>query len=241
MSELLDAVEKLGDTIIKRNANKKKIYISGKMRGIKDFNREAFYKAEEELTDLGYEVFNPVRVDEEINGWNLKSADGNVNDLPDFTTNDFDKIIKQDVDGVLSCDLMYMLAGWETSQGAKAEKTIAEWKGLEILYQIKHESTGNTKIVDLTAEERKQHPLASGVLDYFPDALLAVAHCSYKGNQQHNPDKALHWDRSKSGDESDALMRHFMERGTIDTDGIAHTAKVAWRALAMLQKELENQ
>ena len=89
-------------------------------------------------------------------------------------------------------------------------------------------------------KERKNVPIASGVLDYFPDALAAVAALSRAGNEQHNPGKPLHWDRDKSGDEADALMRHFMERGTIDTDGIRHSAKVAWRALALLQKELEE-
>ena len=91
------------------------------------------------------------------------------------------------------------------------------------------------------ATERKQCPVATGVIDYFPDALAAVAHCSWVGNEQHNPGSKLHWDRSKSGDESDALMRHFLERGTMDTDGVRHSAKVAWRALAMLQKEIEEE
>jgi hypothetical protein len=89
------------------------------------------------------------------------------------------------------------------------------------------------------AAVRKGRPIATGVLDYFPDALLAVAELSRVGNEQHNPGKPLHWDRSKSADESDALIRHFMERGTFDTDGILHDTKVAWRALAMLQKRLE--
>jgi hypothetical protein len=62
---------------------------------------------------------------------------------------------------------------------------------------------------------------------------------SFVGNRQHNGDCPLRWDRSKSTDEADALMRHFVERGTIDSDGTRHTSKVAWRALAMLQKELE--
>jgi len=86
---------------------------------------------------------------------------------------------------------------------------------------------------------RKAIPIASGCLDYFPEALAAVAECSRKGNEQHNPGQPLRWDRSKSGDESDALIRHFLERGTTDSDGIPHSAKVAWRALAMLQKEIE--
>jgi hypothetical protein len=89
------------------------------------------------------------------------------------------------------------------------------------------------------AEGRKQHPVASGVLDYFPDALVAIAHLSYKGNEQHNPGQPLHWARSKSSDESDALIRHFLMRGTLDTDGERHSVKMAWRALALLQKEIE--
>jgi hypothetical protein len=89
------------------------------------------------------------------------------------------------------------------------------------------------------AAKRKTYPVATGCLDYFPDALREVAHVSYVGNEQHNPGAPLHWDRSKSKDEADALLRHFLERGTLDTDGMRHSAKVAWRALALLQKELE--
>lgn len=89
-------------------------------------------------------------------------------------------------------------------------------------------------------QARKDIPLASGCLDYFPDALAAVAATSLQGSRQHHPDEPLHWDRSKSGDEADALLRHLVQRGTIDTDGIRHSAKVAWRALALLQKEIED-
>ena len=89
------------------------------------------------------------------------------------------------------------------------------------------------------AKQRKGMPVYSGVLNYFPDAIREVAKCSKVGNDQHNPDKPLHWDRSKSGDELDALTRHLLEAGTIDDDGIRHSVKVAWRSLANLQKELE--
>lgn len=90
-------------------------------------------------------------------------------------------------------------------------------------------------------QERKNLPVFSGVLMYFPDALLAVAECSKVGNDQHNPGQALHWAKGKSTDHEDSLVRHLLERGTIDTDGIRHSAKVAWRALAMLQTEIENE
>lgn len=96
-------------------------------------------------------------------------------------------------------------------------------------------------ILPESAAQRKEYPLASGVFDYFPDALAAISHLSYKGNQQHNPGKTLRWDRSKSTDEADTLMRHFVQRGTLDADGIRHSVKVAWRALALLQKEIEGE
>ena len=74
---------------------------------------------------------------------------------------------------------------------------------------------------------RKAIPIYSGCVAYFPLALAAVAKLSKAGNDQHNPGKPLHWDRSKSGDELDAMMRHIVEG---DWDA------VAWRALAHLQK-----
>jgi hypothetical protein len=86
---------------------------------------------------------------------------------------------------------------------------------------------------------RKDNPIFTGVLRYFPDAILAVAHCSKVGNDQHNPGQELHWAREKSTDDADALARHLLDAGKLDTDGVRHSAKVAWRALAVLQKEIE--
>jgi len=90
------------------------------------------------------------------------------------------------------------------------------------------------------AKARKAIPAATGVLDYFPDAILALAVCSRKGNEQHNPGQPLHWSRGKSSDHADALIRHFLERGKVDSDGVPHSVKVAWRALAIAQLELEG-
>jgi len=80
------------------------------------------------------------------------------------------------------------------------------------------------------SKARKRIPLYSGLVQYFPDALVAVAKVSYEGNEQHHPGTNVHWDRSKSTDELDALMRHIVDE---------EWDKVAWRALAHLQKELE--
>lgn len=91
------------------------------------------------------------------------------------------------------------------------------------------------------AKERKNVPIATGVLDYFPLALVEIAKLSKIGNDQHNPGQPLHWDKTKSTDHADCILRHLIDRGTLDTDGARHSTKVAWRALANLEIELENE
>ena len=87
---------------------------------------------------------------------------------------------------------------------------------------------------------RKDYPVWTGVINYFPDALMEVSRVSKIGNDQHHKGKPLHWDKSKSMDHLDALTRHLIDCGTLDDDGIPHDAKVAWRALANLQKYIER-
>ena len=89
------------------------------------------------------------------------------------------------------------------------------------------------------AKARKDVPLYRGLFKYFPDACAAVAELSRIGNEQHNPGEEMHWARGKSTDQLDCALRHIMEAGTLDTDGVRHTTKAAWRLLAQLQLELE--
>lgn len=87
---------------------------------------------------------------------------------------------------------------------------------------------------------RKGTPLCRGCLDYFPDALAAVSRLSLKANEKHNPGQELHWSKGKSSDHADCLVRHLLERGTLDEEmQESHTVHVAWRALALLQTEIE--
>lgn len=95
----------------------------------------------------------------------------------------------------------------------------------------------------MTPDERKATPIFSGVLAYFPDAIKAVAQVSKAGNDQHNPGQPLHWAREKSTDQLDAATRHLTDYASgnkLDTDGMPHLAKAAWRCLAQLQLDLEN-
>lgn len=93
--------------------------------------------------------------------------------------------------------------------------------------------------LSLDSQERKSIPLAQGLLDYFPDALAAVAMVSYDGSAKHNGDGTLYWTRSISNDHADCVARHLLDRGGFDGKH-RHSAMLAWRALALLQEEIEQ-
>ena len=88
-------------------------------------------------------------------------------------------------------------------------------------------------ILPRDAKERKAIPVYTVFVKYFPKAMAAVAKISMTGGVQHGqlPDE-IFWDRSKSGDELDALMRHMLDE---------EWGQVAWRAMANLEKQLERE
>lgn len=94
-----------------------------------------------------------------------------------------------------------------------------------------------------SAQWRKERPLYSGCIAYFPNALMEVAYVSFIGNRQHNPGEPLHWAKEKSADHLDAEARHLADHSIspVDTDGALHLAKNAWRALAELEMYLTKE
>jgi hypothetical protein len=92
--------------------------------------------------------------------------------------------------------------------------------------------------------KRKEFPLYSGCIRYFPNALAAMAQLSLIANAQHSPGKKLHWAKGKSRDETDARQRHILdeamaENGEIpwhDSDGVHHAVKSLWRAAARVER-----
>lgn len=92
-----------------------------------------------------------------------------------------------------------------------------------------------TLLDDMTDAERKAVPLAL-LFDYFPDAMIELARVIADGQKQHG---TLGWDRTKSNDHRNTMLRHFLQAGTTDTDGRPHSAKVAIRAMMALQIECE--
>lgn len=95
-------------------------------------------------------------------------------------------------------------------------------------------------VLPVDAKERKAIPVYSGFMMYFPDAIVEVAKVSQRGNDQHNPGQPLHWDRTKSTDESDAMARHFLEDFPDTSEGLEAASQTAWRAMARLQKKIER-
>ena len=92
----------------------------------------------------------------------------------------------------------------------------------------------------MTSEERRRYPLTTGAIDYFPDALLYVAHVSWRANEQHNPGEPMHWAKDKSVGNGDQIGRHLAERYKMDDDNLLHAGKLAWRALEFLQRQIEE-
>ena len=106
-------------------SNKIKIYIAGPMRGHDDDNFPAFYKAERLLESKGvYEVVNPARMDDEETPYEH-----------DVYNVDYKAELKRDIDEIFKIDAMYLLRGWEKSEGARVEHALAVYLGLSIQYQ----------------------------------------------------------------------------------------------------------
>lgn len=95
------------------------VYISGPMTGYVDFNRPAFFAAEEHLARQGWVVVNPARADLE-----------GIEDVSDWTHAQY---LKRDLKMLLDCDAIYLLPGWRYSKGANIEHQTALACGIQIL------------------------------------------------------------------------------------------------------------
>lgn len=94
--------------------------------------------------------------------------------------------------------------------------------------------------IDKASQDRKDTPVFTGFLKYFPHATRLVAQLSKTGNDKHNPGEPLHWAKGKSTDHGDCLVRHQLDIGTWDYDNNCdHAVAVAWRAMAQLQSMTE--
>lgn len=109
---------------------RKKVYIAGPMSGLIGENRPAFNLAADVHRALGHVVLNPAILPEGL------------------TESEYMSICMP----MLMCsDMIYLLDGWEDSNGTKAEYALAQKLGLYIVHQegLDHE----TALIGLTAIE----------------------------------------------------------------------------------------
>lgn len=90
-----------------------KIYVSGPMTGIDEFNYPAFHAAKEKLEAVGHEVLSPA-------------------DLPIIEGWEWIDYMELDLEEVFRAEGFGYLPGWENSKGARIERKIAELRGVPI-------------------------------------------------------------------------------------------------------------
>ena len=94
-----------------------KIYISGKISGTDLTETRARFAAVAKATKrLGYEPVNPLE-----------------NGLTEHDT--WEAHIAKDIADLLQCKAIYMLQGWEDSQGARIEHAVAKELGKVVFYE----------------------------------------------------------------------------------------------------------
>lgn len=102
-------------------------------------------------------------------------------------------------------------------------------------------ATEPTPAAPSESQLRKESPVFSGVMAYFPDTFLAMARLSRKGNEKHNPGQPMHWAFEKSKDHADCVARHLEDFDELDPEtNELHVISVAWRACALAQTVLEK-
>lgn len=150
----------------------KRIYLSGPMTGIPDFNRPAFNTEAARLRALGYDVVNPA----EIN--------------PTEAQLNWHECLRNDLSALLSCDTIAMLDGWMNSNGAHLEMHVAHRIGIKI---VEAKDIGQASF-NLVAHLHRQREFSErifgpgtrlkGVLDHIRKELVEV---------EEKPDDVMEW------------------------------------------------
>ena len=94
-----------------------KIYISGAITGTDDY-MERFAKAEKKLTEKGYSVINPAKVNAQ---------------LPEDTTRK--EYMKTSIAMLDMCDIIFLMDGWQQSKGCGIEFEYAYEHGISIVFE----------------------------------------------------------------------------------------------------------
>jgi hypothetical protein len=115
---------------------KRVLYIAGPMRGVAWFNYPMFDRVAKELRDAGNEVISPADEDRKVGFDPFANPEYRIADACTFPSEasfeSFDKTVRRCFESVLRCDEIVLLPGWENSNGAVAELTLAMWLGKRV-------------------------------------------------------------------------------------------------------------
>ncbi len=122
------------DTPDPTEPRKRVLYIAGPMRGIAFFNYPMFDRVAKNLREAGNEVISPADEDRKQDGFDpFANPEYRIPDACVFPKEmDFHKTVRRCLDAVLRCDEIVLLPGWEKSNGAVAELTLAMWLGKRV-------------------------------------------------------------------------------------------------------------
>lgn len=126
-----------------------KMYLSGPMTGIENYNHEFFNRVAAEFRMAGFEVCTP-----------SEFFDGD-------RTRERHEYMREAVKYLLEADTVVLLPGWEKSQGARLEAAIAQELDLIIVEYVERDEAGSQG-EDISEEiEKGQHTLTgTNVRDY---------------------------------------------------------------------------
>lgn len=120
----------------------KRVYIAGPMRGKPEYNFPAFDAAAARLRAQGYEVVNPAEMSREAGVDNVESDPAA-----------FNRLIAEELREVRACDAIYLLQGWETSQGTRDELEVALSHGLEIMLEPPYDRHRSPRLTHPLSQE----------------------------------------------------------------------------------------
>ena len=99
-----------------------KLYLSGPMTGLPEYNYPAFAAAAQHLRDKGATVVSPHELPADCPGCANTGLE-----------HSWAEHMRVDLAALLTCDVIVLLPGWSESKGARLEKTVAEAVGLMVI------------------------------------------------------------------------------------------------------------
>ncbi len=225
-----------------------RVYIAGPMRGLPEFNFPAFDEAAAPLRAAGHEVFSPADHDRST-GFDPTGLSGNE-PLTDLGF-DLRAALNTDLEWITTqADAVFLLDGWESSSGARAELAAAaalgllartwdgEWQPASVYVDRLHEvgaPSGEVRVTSTTGGQKGQKTARFDLIPAGP--LWAVAELYGRGAAKYedrNWEKGYDWSLSFA-----ALQRHawsfWAGQDTDPETGLPHMASVIFHAMALIE------